>query len=262
MMRLKRGGRRLTAAVLTGVLGAAVVSCGPRHPVAAAGGGQQAAGKVGGGQQSPAKADYPRLADVPEQVEPDGTSILVGDPQAQVTVHLYEDPRCPVCKEFETSGGGPVLTKWVLRRKVKVQYTMASFLDARLGGNGSKKAVNALRAAVEKRKFAEYHAVLYQSQPSEEVDGFTFARLVQLASKVEGLRSPSFDTAVKSMKYRDFVDSSEKVFAAAGHYNGHAGPGTPTAEVDGYRIPVEYSGLLYKADLFDKYLARVIGAAT
>lgn len=249
---MKRGGRRLTTAVLTGLLGAAVVGCGPRHPVAAAGGGQQTAGM----------ADYPGLADVPEQVEPDGTSILVGDPQARVTVHLYEDPRCPSCKEFETSGGGPVLTKWVLRRKIKVEYTMASFLDPRLGGNGSKKAVNALRAAVEEGKFAAYHAVLYQNQPSEEVDGFTDARLLQLASKVKGLRSPSFDTAVKSMKYRDFVDSTEKVFAAAGHYNGHAGPGTPTAEVNGYRIPVEYSGLLYKADLFDKYLARVTGAAT
>ncbi|MER6545780.1 thioredoxin domain-containing protein [Streptomyces sp. NPDC001250] len=252
MMQLKRGGRRLTVAVLTVVLGAAVVSCGPRHPVAATNGGQQASGK----------ADYARPADVPEQVEPDGTSVLVGDPQARITVHLYEDPRCPYCKQFETSGGGPVLTKWILRRKVKVEYTMASFLDGRLGGNGSKKAVNALRAAVEKGMFAEYHAVLYQNQPSEEVDGFTDTRLLQLASKVKGLRSPSFDTAVKSMKYRDFVDSSEKVFDAAGHYNGHAGPGTPTAEVNGYRIPVEYSGLLYKTDLFDKYLARVIGAAT
>ncbi|MGW1912855.1 DsbA family protein [Streptomyces sp. NPDC002076] len=238
--------------MLTGVLGATVVSCGSRHPVTAADGGQQVSGK----------ANYARSADVPEQVEPDGTSVLVGDPQARTTVHLYEDPRCPYCKQFETSGGGPVLTKWILRRKVKVEYTMASFLDGRLEGNGSKKAVNALRAAVEKGKFAEYHAVLYQNQPSEEVDGFTDARLLQLASKVKGLRSPSFDTAVKSMKYRDFVDSSEKVFDAAGHYNGHAGPGTPTAEVNGYRIPVEYSGLLYKADLFDKYLARVVGAAT
>ncbi|MEV7320814.1 thioredoxin domain-containing protein [Streptomyces sp. NPDC093970] len=199
---------------------------------------------------------------MPEQVEPDGTTIMVGDPRAPVTVHLYEDPRCPYCKEFETSGGGPVLTKRVLRREVKVEYTMASFLDPRLGGNGSKKAVNALRAAVEKGKFAEYHAVLYRSQPSEEVDGFTDTRLLQLAGTVKGLRNPSFDTAVKSMKYRGFVDSSEKAFAAAGHYNGHDGPGTPTAEINGYRIPAEYSGLLYKPDLFAKLLTKVIGEAS
>ncbi|MFF1548217.1 DsbA family protein [Streptomyces sp. NPDC058291] len=252
MMRLNRGSRRLTVAVLTGVLGTTLVSCGPSQPVAAA----------DGGQQSPATVDYTRLADVPEQVASDGTSILVGDPQAEVTVHLYEDPRCPYCKEFETTGGGPVLTKWVLRRKVKVEYTMASFLDPRLGGSGSTKAVNALRAAVARGRFAEYHTVLYQNQPSEEVDGFTTTRLLQLASKVKGLRSPSFDDAVTSMRYRDFVDSSEKVFAAAGHHNGHAGPGTPTAEVNAYRIPLEYSGLLYKADLFDRYLARVISAVT
>ena len=249
-MRLNHGTRRLTAAVLTGVLGAALVSCGSRHPIAADGDGQQAKGKT----------DYPRLADAPEQVESDGTTILVGDPKAPVTVRLYEDPRCPYCREFETTGGGPVLTKWVLRHKVKVEYTMASFLDPRLGGNGSKKAVNALRAAVASGKFAEYHAVLYQNQPSEEVDGFTNARLLELAGKVAGLRSPSFDTAVTSMKYQDFVDSAEKVFAAAGHYNGHEGPGTPTAEIDGYRIPVEYSGLLYKPDLFDQYLTKVISA--
>ena len=238
--------------MLAGVLGAAVVSCGHRYPAAAADGGQQTSVKV----------EYARSADVPEQVEPDGTSVLVGDPRAQVTVHLYEDPRCPVCRRFETSGGGPVLTKWILRGKVKVEYTMASFLDGRLGGKGSKKAVNALRAAVDRGKFAEYHAVLYQNQPVEEIDGFTDTRLLELASKVKGLRSPSFDTAVKSMKYRDFVDSSEKVFEAAGQYNGHAGPGTPTAEVNGFRIPVQYSGLLYKPDLFDKYLTEVTGSAT
>ncbi|MFJ2162839.1 DsbA family protein [Streptomyces sp. NPDC087856] len=209
------------------MLGAALVSCGSRHPAAAPDSGQPTAAKTG----------YPQLGDVPEQVEPDGTTILVGDPQAQVTVHLYEDPRCPYCRKFETTGGGPVLTKWVLRHKAKVEYTMASFLDPRLGGNGSKKAVNALRAALATGKFAEYHTVLYQNQPSEEVDGFTTARLLQLASKVKGLRNPSFDTAVKSMKYQAFVDSTEKVFAAAGHYNGHADPAHPPPKSTGTGSP-------------------------
>ncbi|WP_327393861.1 MULTISPECIES: DsbA family protein [Streptomyces] len=196
---------------------------------------------------------------MPEKVEPDGSTVLVGDPGARMTVRLYEDPRCPVCKEFETAGGGPVLTKWVLRHKAKVEYTMASFLDPRLGGNGSKKAVNALRAALERGKFAEYHAVLYQNQPAEEVDGFSDARLLQLAGKVKGLRSPSFDAAVRSMKYRGFVNSAESAYAAAGHDNGHAGPGTPTAVVNGYQIPVESNGLLFDPGVFDKFLTLADG---
>ncbi|WP_330260375.1 DsbA family protein [Streptomyces murinus] len=196
---------------------------------------------------------------MPEKVEPDGSTVLVGDPGARMTVRLYEDPRCPVCKEFETAGGGPVLTKWVLRHKAKVEYTMASFLDPRLGGNGSKKAVNALRAALERGKFAEYHAVLYRNQPAEEVDGFTDARLLQLAGRVKGLRSPSFDAAVRSMKYRGFVNSAESAYAAAGHRDGHTGPGTPTAVVNGYQIPVESNGLLFDPGVFDKFLTLADG---
>ncbi|KUN79002.1 hypothetical protein AQJ66_29395 [Streptomyces bungoensis] len=249
---MKRGGGRLTAAVLTGVLGAAMSGCEARHAAATDGSGHLTANK-------PA---YTRLADVPEHVKPDGTSIVVGDPEARVTVHLYEDPRCPACRQFETSGGGTVLPRWLLARKVKVEYTMASFLDGRLGGSGSKKAVNALRAALKEGRFAEYHTVLYRNQPPEEEDGFTQARLLQLASKVKGLRSPAFDSAVKSMKYQDFVDHSEKVFAAAGHYNGHEGPGTPTAEVNGYRIPVEQYVVLYEADVFDEFLKSAYDEAT
>ncbi|WSI90265.1 DsbA family protein [Streptomyces murinus] len=258
-MRAKRTHRRLTAAVLTGLLGAAVVSCGPGHQGVADGGGPGKGSGTGGGSTSRAEAEYAGLAEVPEKVEPDGSTVLVGDPGARMTVRLYEDPRCPVCKEFETVGGGPVLTKWVLRHKAKVEYTMASFLDPRLGGNGSKKAVNALRAALERGKFAEYHAVLYQNQPAEEVDGFTDARLLQLAGKVKGLRSPSFDAAVRSMKYRGFVNSAESAYAAAGHRDGHAGPGTPTAVVNGYQIPVESNGLLFDPGVFDKFLTLADG---
>ncbi|GAA1040187.1 thioredoxin domain-containing protein [Streptomyces murinus] len=258
-MRAKRTHRRLTAAVLTGLLGAAVVSCGPGHQGVADGGGPGKGSGTGGGSTSRAEAEYAGLAEVPEKVEPDGSTVLVGDPGARMTVRLYEDPRCPVCKEFETAGGGPVLTKWVLRHKAKVEYTMASFLDPRLGGNGSKKAVNALRAALERGKFAEYHAVLYQNQPAEEVDGFTDARLLQLAGKVKGLRSPSFDAAVRSMKYRGFVNSAESAYAAAGHRDGHTGPGTPTAVVNGYQIPVESNGLLFDPGVFDKFLTLADG---
>ncbi|GAA5016690.1 hypothetical protein GCM10023335_42640 [Streptomyces siamensis] len=51
----------------------------------------------------------------------------------------------------------------------------ASFLDDRVGGSGSKRAVNALRAALEEGKFVEYHEVLYANQPEESVDGCTDA---------------------------------------------------------------------------------------
>ncbi|MEU6070105.1 MULTISPECIES: thioredoxin domain-containing protein [Streptomyces] len=75
----------------------------------------------------------------------------VGDPDAPLTAHLDEDPRCPYCKHFETTGGAPELLVATVQREARTQYTMASFLDGRLGGTGSRKAVNALRAALAER---------------------------------------------------------------------------------------------------------------
>ncbi|MFF6804186.1 DsbA family protein [Streptomyces sp. NPDC012616] len=88
----------------------------------------------------------------------------------------------------------------MLDRRVRAEYTLASLLDDRVGGTGSKKAVNALRAAVEEGRFVEYHEVLYANQPEESTDGYTDAYLLQLAGKVKGLRGPEFDAAVRSMK--------------------------------------------------------------
>ncbi|MGW6524004.1 thioredoxin domain-containing protein [Streptomyces sp. NPDC054962] len=105
------------------------------------------------------------MEELPETLGEDGTTVMVGDPAAGVKVHLYEDPRCPFCEEFETTGGGPQLRKAMLDRKAGAAYTLASFLDDRVGGTGSKKAVNALRAALEEYKFAEYHEVLYATSP-------------------------------------------------------------------------------------------------
>ncbi|MFD9326236.1 DsbA family protein [Streptomyces sp. NPDC060065] len=185
------------------------------------------------------------------------TTILVGDPDAKITVRLYEDPRCPVCEEFETTGGAPGLREAMLDRRARTEYTLASFLDDRVGGSGSKKAVNALRAALEEGKFVEYHEVLYANQPEEIVDGYTDAYLLELAGEVEGLRGPEFNAAVKSMKYRSFVTASEKGYERAGGAEEPEGPGTPTAVINDKRIPQEYNGLLFDRDAFAGLLQQI-----
>lgn len=194
---------------------------------------------------------------LPEKLAKDGTTVLVGDPDAKVTVHLYEDPRCPVCEEFETTGGSPRLREATLDRRTVTEYTLASFLDDRLGGSGSKKAVNALRAALEEGKFVEYHEVLYANQPEESVDGYTDARLLELADQVEGLRGPKFNAAVKSMKYRSFVTASEKAYERAGGAKDPQGPGTPTAVINDRQIPDESNGVLFDADVFAELLQEI-----
>lgn len=192
------------------------------------------------------------LAELPERLEDDGTTITVGDPTAGTVIRLHEDPRCPYCKEFELTGGASVVDEFARQRKVKIQYTLASFLDDRVGGQGSKKAVNALRAALEEGKFEEYHNILYSYQPEEEIDGFTDARLLELASKVPGLRGTRFDSAVKTMKYKAFVT------AAQASYESDGAPGTPTMRIDQRPLPEAIANVVYDKELTESLLESVV----
>lgn len=229
-MQVKRTRHRRIAVVMAAVAGLALMG---------AGCGTRAAQADRSDTDRPiAKQTY--LAELPERLEADGTTITVGNPDARLAIGLYEDPRCPYCQEFELTGGASEIDARAKQGTVKIQYTLASFLDDRLGGHGSRKAVNALRAALEEGKFEEYHAVVYANQPAEEVDGYTDAYLLQLASTVPGLRSDRFDSAVKTMRYQEFVTASQ-----AAYERGDA-PGTPTMLINGIQLPEAVSGVIYE----------------
>lgn len=221
---MRGAGRRRRAVIAGGVVVAAVLATGCGRRAADTGGGQADA------------EEYTTVSQIAESFAVDGTTIRVGSARARTTVHLYQDMRCPVCEEFETQGRGQALPDLVMAGRIRVEYTLASFLDGEVGGHGSEKAANALRAALDQGRFVEYHEVLYAHQPEEAVDGCTDAFLLEMASKVDGLRGPDFDAAVKGMKHRDFVTESQKAFDESG------APGTPAIEVNDQRLPL-YEGL-------------------
>src|SRR4051812_17218192 len=39
----------------------------------------------------------------------DGTTVIIGKPTAKKTLVEYEDPRCPICQEFENANGATVI---------------------------------------------------------------------------------------------------------------------------------------------------------
>ncbi|MBT3167737.1 thioredoxin domain-containing protein [Streptomyces sp. Vc74B-19] len=215
---------------------------------------------TGCGEQAPASTQaaenkpYADTTQLPEQLAADGTTIVVGDLAAPTKVRVYEDPRCPVVEEFENLGGASVLREMTVDREVRTEYTFASFRDDRLGGDGSKRAVNALRAALEAGKFVEYHEVLFRNQAEvESTGGFTTSTLLELANEVSGLRSDSFDQAVKTMKHENFVKVSQRAYDSA---NGDEplGPGTPTVVINDKQVPEELYGLLFEESLFERLL--------
>ncbi|MFE6758678.1 DsbA family protein [Streptomyces sp. NPDC057684] len=238
---LRGRGRRAAMSVLVAALsGVLAVGCGR--------------GSSGGGATVDKKKPegYASSGQLPEHLAADGTTVVIGSARADTVVRVYEDLRCPVCGEFEEDGGAGALRKMTLDGEVRTEYTLASFLDDRLGGKGSKKAANALRAALEQGKFVEYHDLLFQEQPEEAVDGYTDAFLLRMASHVEGLRGAEFDAAVKGMKYRSFVTASEKAFEA------DQAPGTPAFAVNGTLLEEDRSNLMFDP----KYVPLVVGTST
>ncbi|MEZ0069613.1 protein-disulfide isomerase [Streptacidiphilus sp. MAP12-20] len=166
----------------------------------------------------------------------DGTVITYGKADAKDTVHVYEDMRCPFCEKFETALG-PTLAAMADAGKVKIEFHMAAFLDKSLGGKGSKTALAALGAALNESplKFKQFHDVLYAAQPKDETTdtyGST-ATLLDLAGKVDGLRSPSFNKAVKEGTYLPWAQKVADAF-----YDTPDVSGTPAVKVNDTRIEV------------------------
>ncbi|MGW0535078.1 DsbA family protein [Streptomyces sp. NPDC003032] len=226
---------------VAGVLSLLLAGCAGRAPAATA-----PAVKERVSQKQP----YAGAEKLPERLASDGTTIVVGDPGARNKVRVYEDPRCPVVEEFESTGGASVLREKTVGREARTEYTFASFLDDRAGGDGSKRAVNALRAALEEGKFVEYHEVLFRDQADVEAEGgFTTDALLALADEVEDLRGKSFDRAVRTMRYAEFVTASQGAYDSA---NGDEplGPGTPTVVINGRQVPEKLRGALFDKDLF------------
>lgn len=189
---------------------------------------------------------YEDLGAVPEKLGADGVSIVVGSPDAPITLTLYEEPRCPACRDFEVNGAGPDLRRLLVEGKVRIEYHLDSFLD-RDGSGASKRAMNALRAALEKDLFVEYHEVLYFAQGTPQAFGFSNETLLRLAEQVPGLRGKKFDAAVKDLKYAQYVTDSGRKADERGFKS------TPTLLINGGGIPEDQGGVLFTPGIIETY---------
>jgi protein-disulfide isomerase len=161
-----------------------------------------------------------------------GTTVVIGKSSAKKTLELYEDPRCPVCAQFEQTVGKTV-EKDVEDGKFKIQYVGATFIDGKDNGEGSKNALSALGAAlnVSPEAFLEYKYALYSAKwhPDETEDKFKDdAYLIKIADTVPALKNnKEFQNAVKNGTYDKWaLDMSAK-------FDDSGVQGTPTLKMDG-----------------------------
>ncbi|KUM82288.1 DsbA family protein [Streptomyces curacoi] len=135
-----------------------------------------------------------------------GTTVVIGESKSDNVVHLYEDPRCPACATFEQTVGETV-DKGMEDGDYKLSFTIGTFLDDRLGGEGSKNALSALGAAlnVSPEAFLDYKAALYSAKyhPEETTDELAKdSYLLKVADTVDALKNnKKFQDAVEKGTY-------------------------------------------------------------
>ncbi|KAK1178466.1 thioredoxin domain-containing protein [Streptomyces sp. NBS 14/10] len=200
-----------------GVAGAVVAVLG-----VAAGVGMVASKSGGDSGKSGSRAVAPRGAT--------GTVIQTGKAGAQKTLTVYEDFRCPGCKQFED-----VFRKTVHqlqdKGRMKVRYHLVTIIDGNMGGTGSLYAANAAGCAQDAGKYVAYHDVLYKNQPSETKDSYADkSKLIKLAGKVPGLDTETFRRCVEEGRHDGWVRKSNGVFTRSGYSS------TPTVLLDGKAI--------------------------
>ncbi|TVL90998.1 thioredoxin domain-containing protein [Streptomyces sp. SAJ15] len=160
----------------------------------------------------------------------DDLVIQTGRASAPATLTIYEDFRCPACKQFEDAYRDTIhqLQDDV---KLKTDYHLVTIIDGNLGGSGSLNAANAAACAQDAGKFTAYHDVLYANQPEESDDAFADKKhLIELAGKVDGLDTPAFRDCVNKGTHDSWVKASGRDFAASGFGS------TPTVLLDGENI--------------------------
>ncbi|MFG2948645.1 thioredoxin domain-containing protein [Streptomyces adustus] len=177
----------------------------------------------------------------------DGTTVVLGDSKATKTLKLYEDPRCPVCAQFEQTVGSTVKKDYD-DGKFKIEYIGGTFLDGdtdgdgkvKIGsrGEGSKNALSALGAAlnVSPEAFLEYKTALYSAKyhPDESDDKFkSDDYLIKVADTVSALKgNTTFQNAVKNGTYDAWAMAMSNTF----NTNKDGVNGTPSLVMNGKKL--------------------------
>ena len=152
------------------------------------------------------------------------------NPTAKVKVDIYEDFRCPNCRNFEAVNNA-YMNGLVRTGKIQAIYHPMHFL-----ASDSQLTAAAAACAADQGKFLEMHTALYVNQPSaaqmaENSPYWTNTQLALLGHSV-GISSNVFDSCINKGKYLNWSNNIN-TDAAAKNINA-----TPTILVNGKALPL------------------------
>ena len=162
---------------------------------------------------------------------PDADGLSVGDPNAPVTIDVFEDFQCPACKSFTENTEPLVIQNLVASGQARYVFHNYPFLDGNGAGSSgeSDQAANASMCASEQDKFWEMHTALYVNWNGENQGAFNNRRLQAIAESI-GLDMDSFNSCFSSNKYESEIQADFDLGQDMGV------SGTPTVFVNGNRV--------------------------
>ena len=162
---------------------------------------------------------------------PEADGLSLGNPNAPVTIDVFEDFQCPACKRFTENTELLVIENLVANGPARYVFHNYPFLDGNgAGSNGeSDQAANAAMCANEQDKFWEMHSILYANWNGENQGAFSTRRLQAMAESI-GLDMEAFNSCFSAKKYEAEIQADFELGRQMGV------SGTPTVFVNGQRV--------------------------
>lgn len=167
---------------------------------------------------------------IPTQTYAQASGKTLGAADAKVTILLFSDFQCPICKVFADGVEKQVIATYVDTGRAKLEYHHYIVIDGNVGGSESRDAANASECANDQGQFWNFHDLLYANQGAREGGGaFTVRRLKAMGAGM-GLDAAAFDQCVDSNQHAADVRTDE---ALAAQYGVN---GTPSVFINGNKV--------------------------
>lgn len=106
----------------------------------------------------------------------------LGDPAANVTLIVYEDPQCPFCARWSDEGFPGLVEDYVRPGKIRIEFRGLAFI-----GEDSQKGLRFIYAAGEQDRLWDFAEALFANQGGENEGWVTDDLLREIGESIEGL---------------------------------------------------------------------------
>lgn len=196
---------------------------------------------VAGGTKSPSIDQKQDLLSLNNLIDDD---VLLGDPQAKVTITLFGDYQCPVCKQMFDD-----LEKDLRNDYINIGLVNMVFRDFPIDSAHprAREAALAAQCAADQNKYWDYHDALYIRQSN--IPRMDFAELAENL----GLNKSEFQKCLDSKKYYQEIEDDFQYGVKLGI------TGTPTTFIGTEKIE-GWAPHLYQQvrDIIDKKITPTV----